>query len=113
MPKHLRIVVSTFRSTREAGRVARAIVADGLAACANIVPVRSVYLWKGSLEDGREAMVFFKVGSRSVRRLKAELGRRHPYEVPEILELAVESVNPEYLRWAEASRPRRKVTPRE
>jgi periplasmic divalent cation tolerance protein len=113
MPGSLRIVITTFPNARDAARVATHLVTQGLAACANIVPVRSVYVWKGHLENGREAMVFFKVSSSRVRRLKAEIGRRHPYEVPEILELGVESANPEYLRWAEAPRRRGMVTPRE
>ncbi|HZH07606.1 MAG TPA: divalent cation tolerance protein CutA, partial [Lautropia sp.] len=51
-------VYATFADAEEAERIARTLVEERLAACANILgPCRSIYRWEGAIEDTSEVAV--------------------------------------------------------
>jgi periplasmic divalent cation tolerance protein len=100
------VVFSTCGSEEEASKVGRALVEARLAACVNILPrIRSIYRWKGEVQDDTEWLLVIK-SSRSVfDRLAAELRKVHSYEVPEVLALQVVDGSPEYLDWLDRELP--------
>ena len=54
----IRIVLSTFADGSSAAEVVRSLVSEKLAACGTILPgARSIYSWKGVLEDNAEEFV--------------------------------------------------------
>lgn len=93
------IVISTFANEQEAHGVSKKLVKLGLAACANLCPVRSIYTWRGKVEDQGECLVFFKTTRGSVKALKKEIEKIHPYDVPEIVELSMTDVSKPYMEW--------------
>jgi len=58
-------------------------VAARLAACVQILPVRSVYRWKGRMEKSGEQLLFVKTRAALTEKTIAWIRERHPYEVPE------------------------------
>ena len=96
------IILSTFPSEELAARVAHLVVGAKLCACVNFTKIRSIYSWHGKIEDQHEFIVLFKTTSKSVKKLKAEIVRLHPYEVPEIVELKMSDVSKPYLSWLAA-----------
>jgi periplasmic divalent cation tolerance protein len=88
--------------------LARALVEEGLVACANLLPrVRSIYRWGGAVEDEAEVLLLLKTTEARLPALQARVLELHPYEVPEVLALEVAGVNARYLAWlGEATRPR-------
>ena len=83
-----------------AATMGRALVEEKLAACVNILPaVRSIYRWQDKLHDENEVLVLIKTRSEVVERLKARILELHPYAVPEVLALPVESGYSGYLEW--------------
>ena len=54
------------------------------------------------IEDQHEFIALFKATSKSAKKLKAEIARLHPYEVPEIVELKMSNVSKPYLSWLDA-----------
>lgn len=100
MAEEVLLVLSTFPDAEVAGRIAEQLVAQKLAACANILPaVRSIYRWQGKVEDATETMVFFKTTRNRFGDFQQKLRELHPYEVPEIVALPVAEGVPDYLRW--------------
>lgn len=97
------IVISTFSGETEAADIGRRMVAKGLCACVNFVKARSIYAWKGKVEDQEECIALFKTTRGSAKMLKQELARAHPYEVPEIVEIKMSDVSKPYLSWLVAS----------
>jgi len=98
------VVLVTAPSAEVAAAVARALVEEGLAACGSVVPgVRSIYRWKGAVQDDAEALLVLKTERRLLPALRERLPALHPYEVPELLALAVEDGLPAYLEWIAAS----------
>lgn len=101
MAKKILLALSTFPDAEVARRISTELVADKLAACANILPpVESIYRWKGKLENGTETLVFFKLSEDCQTRFQEKLRSLHPYEVPEIIFVALAGGLREYLQWA-------------
>lgn len=109
----LRVVLVTA-PPRRARALARSLVERGVAACVNLVPgVRSVYRWKGRVEEARETLLVAKTAADRVADLLAAVEDLHPYEVPEGIALPVEGGLAPYLEWVRAeTRPPRGVTRR-
>jgi periplasmic divalent cation tolerance protein len=94
------VVLSTCGSAEEAASIARALVERRLAACVNIVPgVRSVYRWKGAVEEAEEWLLIVKSSQALFERLEEELRKMHSYETPEIVALPVAAGSASYLEW--------------
>jgi periplasmic divalent cation tolerance protein len=94
------VILITAASDDEAARIARALVDERLAACANILPgVRSLFFWEGKTQDEREVLMVVKTMhtllDSIVRRVKA----LHSYTVPEIIALPVLGGSQDYLKW--------------
>ena len=98
----------TAGSAEEADRLARTVVAERLAACANIIPgMRSVYWWEGAIGEAAETVVLFKTRADRFEALAARVKALHSYECPCVVALPVTAGLPAYLGWIEAeSTPR-------
>ena len=93
-------VYSTFASEEEAARIARTLVEEGLAACANIIgPCRSIYAWQGEMEDAREVAALFKTTADAAEALIARLAALHSYDVPAAIAWPIVSAHPPYADW--------------
>lgn len=103
MSGHL-VVLSTVGKAEDAERIGRALVERGLAACVNVLPaVTSIYRWKGKVEKDEERLLVIKTRADRFAALRDALVALHPYEVPEVLALAVADGHAPYLQWLDAS----------
>jgi periplasmic divalent cation tolerance protein len=94
------LVYTTYPSLVEAETAGRAAVEQRLAACVNILPgMVSHYWWQGKVERGQEVVMILKTRASLADRLRKALKAGHPYAVPAIMVLPVESVEDTYLRW--------------
>ena len=91
------IIISTFQSRKSASKIAKEMVSRKLCACVNIIKINSFYYWKEKLQYDNEYLCFFKTVSSD--KLKKELKKIHPYEVPEIIEVKIDTIDNEYLGW--------------
>ncbi len=96
---NLRIFLVTFPADRDALKWAKSLVERKLAACVNLLEVKSLYWWKGKIEEAGENLLLIKTSSGKSEELRRVIESEHPYSVPEIVELEVEKVNQPYLRW--------------
>ena len=93
------IIVSTFPDKTSITKIANQLVKKKLAACVNIMKISSVYSWKGKIENQPEYLALFKTTKKNQLVLKKELRKLHPYDIPEIAEINVDSINQAYLKW--------------
>jgi periplasmic divalent cation tolerance protein len=100
MAEKILLALSTFPDAETARKISNRLVAEKLAACANILPsVESIYRWKEKIESGNETLVFFKLSEDGQSAFQEKLRSLHPYEVPEIIFVPVSDGLPEYLGW--------------
>ena len=100
MSENVFLALSTFPDAETARRIAKQLVEEKLAACANIFPaIESIYRWKGKVESGQEMIAFFKTSQDRHVAFMEKLRALHPYELPEIIFVPIAAGLPEYLRW--------------
>jgi periplasmic divalent cation tolerance protein len=102
-----RVVLMTAPDRATAEALAQRVVEERLAACASVVPgVTSIFRWEGRVQRSEEVLLVVKTEADRVPELIARANELHPYDVPEVLALSVESGLPAYLDWVRAeSRP--------
>ena len=93
-------LVSTTLPSRAAARtLARTVIRERLAACAQVHgPIASIYRWKGKVESAREWRCDLKTTPRRWPALRRRISALHPYEVPEIVMVSARASSA-YARW--------------
>jgi periplasmic divalent cation tolerance protein len=93
-------VVTTLGSRVDAQGLAHALVAQQLAACVQVIgPVTSTYRWHGKIETSEEWMCIAKTSEELYPDVEQAIRASHPYELPEIMALAVSAGSRDYLEW--------------
>jgi periplasmic divalent cation tolerance protein len=94
------LVYTTYPSLVEAEQAGRYLVAQGLAACVNILPgMRSIYRWQGRIENADEVVMIVKTRAARQEQVAAEVKRMHSYDIPAVLFLAAEGGDADYVNW--------------
>lgn len=93
------LCLTTVGSGEDAARIARHLVETKAAACVSIVAhVRSVYSWKGEMQDEKDWLLLIKT-ARPAEELRDALRAVHPYEEPEFLAFPASFADEAYARW--------------
>jgi periplasmic divalent cation tolerance protein len=93
-------VYVTTGDAEEARLIARQVVGEQLAACANILPgVTSIFHWEGRVQEAAEAMLILKTTEAKLEQLIARVKALHSYELPCIEALPVVEGNRDFLEW--------------
>lgn len=97
------LVLTNLPDRAAAERLAEALIAGQLAACVNILaPCRSVYRWKGALQQDEEHPMLIKTTEERYAELEQAIRTGHPYELPEIVAVPIERGLAAYLEWLAA-----------
>jgi periplasmic divalent cation tolerance protein len=93
-------VYVTAGSEEEAVRLARVVLDEKLAACANLLGgIRSLYRWQGELCDEQEVAMVLKTTSFRVKELMDRLSELHSYQTPCILAFSAHRVEELFSSW--------------
>ena len=93
------IIVSTYPDKKSITKISKELVNKKIVACVNITKISSIYSWKGEIEETNEYLAFFKTSDKNKKILKEKIKSTHPYEVPEIAQISINSINQSYLNW--------------
>jgi periplasmic divalent cation tolerance protein len=93
------IIVSTYPDKKSIIKISNELVKTKIVACVNITKISSIYAWKGKIENTSEYLALFKTTNKNKKILKEKIKSTHPYDVPEIAEIDVNSINKPYLDW--------------
>jgi periplasmic divalent cation tolerance protein len=94
------LVYTTWPSIVEAELAGRSIVEKRLAASVNILAgMISHYWWQGRIERAEEAVMLIKTRAALAEDVRGEVKARHPYDMPAVMVLPLESVDADYFRW--------------
>ena len=70
-----------------------------LAACVNLLPIDSIYLWQGKIEQDSEYQLIIKTDLNKFEQLAEKIKTLHSYEVPEIIAIPIVAGSKTYLDW--------------
>ncbi len=96
------VVITGTQTQEEAKFLARTVLDARLGACVQIVPIQSLYRWKGELEEAIEYRLEIKSMSRCYLRLERLILQHHPYETPEIIAIPLVNISADYEAWLDA-----------
>lgn len=97
------VVLVTVPDAETGARIGRALVAERLAACVNLVPgLRSFYRWEGEIQEDEEVLLLVKTRADRLPELSRRVQALHPYDLPEVLALPAMGGSAAYLDWIEA-----------
>ena len=94
------LIYITCKDKKEAAKIASYLLKKRLIACANIVPITSIYNWKKKLVNSKETLLLAKTKDSHYKTIVKEVQKMHSYKVPCILKLSAKA-NPLYQRWVD------------
>jgi periplasmic divalent cation tolerance protein len=94
------LVLCSCPDDATAASLARQLVEARLAACVSRVPLTaSTYRWQGEVVEAAEVLLLAKTTADRQAALIQRLAQLHPYQVPEIVAIALDAGLPAYLEW--------------
>lgn len=88
----------TTSGENEARRLGEAAIEARLAACANVLPVQSLYRWNGAMQHDEENVLLLKTLPSHMDQLSDFIRSLHSYTLPCIMHWETE-VNDDYGQW--------------
>ena len=94
------MIYITVGSRDEALAIARTVVEERLAACANVLSgATSVYWWEGAVQEDGEVPMILKTREDLVEPLVERVRELHSYDCPCVVALSIAAGNPDFLSW--------------
>jgi len=94
------VVLVTTATANEAAHIARTLVEERLAGCANVIgPIRSLFRWEGKIDDATEHLLLVKARAADFALVERRVRALHSYEVPEVIALPIGAGSAPYLAW--------------
>jgi periplasmic divalent cation tolerance protein len=93
------VVLTTTDSEQSAQAIIDVVLGRKLAACVQVLPMNSHYLWEGTIKNEKELLLLLKAKASDFGELEAAIRSVHHYHTPEVISFAVESGYKGYLDW--------------
>ena len=96
------VLMTTAANKDDAQTIAKALLAEKLAACVQLLPIESYYMWNDAVRNDAEILLLIKTKTAlfddAMRAVKAV----HPYETPEIVATEFTGGFAGYFAWIDA-----------
>ena len=96
-------VLTTTSAAAEAEAIAEALLAEQLAACVQILEIRSRYVWEGAVRHEPEQLLLIKTREALFEMVRSKIRTMHSYDTPEIVALPIVAGDIDYLQWIGAA----------
>jgi periplasmic divalent cation tolerance protein len=93
------VVLTTTSSKENVKAIVDSVLGRKLAACIQVIPMESHYVWEGKINNDSEFLLLLKSKAADFSDLQSAIEAVHAYEVPEIISLDVEKGSSKYLEW--------------
>ena len=98
----LLLLITTSPNQLLAERIAKELIERKLAACVSIKEIKSIYKWRGNIEENKEFEITIKSLPENLHKITLFLKRKINYEVPELIYKIFDSENM-YFKWMKES----------
>jgi periplasmic divalent cation tolerance protein len=96
------VLLTTTPTRDEAVKIAKLLTDEKLAACVQLLPIESFYLWQGKTQNEAEVLLLVKTRAALFETVIARIKAVHSYSVPEIVALPFAAGFAGYLGWIDA-----------
>ncbi len=94
------LLLTTTDSLESAQTLAHELVTQQLIACCSIIPgIISVYKWQEEIHQEQEYQLVLKTTLALQHQVEQCILQLHPYEVPEIIQVSINSLHEPYAHW--------------
>jgi periplasmic divalent cation tolerance protein len=93
------VLLTTTPGREEAARIAQLLIDEKLAACVQLLPIESFYVWQGKIQNDAEILLLVKTRSALFEKAIVRIKQVHSYSVPEIVAMPFAAGFPGYLDW--------------
>ncbi len=99
-------IYSPCADIAEAEKLGERLLAEKLAACINIIPIKSLYNWEGKMERGDEAVLLAKTTKARSKKAMERIVALHSYQLPSVTAFCESAAHPRWRNWvAEQVKP--------
>ena len=92
------LIYVTCKDKKEAEKISMGLLKKRLIACANIIPIKSMYWWNKKIVNERENIIIAKTNKKNFKKAAIEIKKLHSYKIPCILKINA-IANKEYEIW--------------
>jgi len=93
------MLLTTVPSRDDAVRIANLLIDEKLAACVQLLPIESFYVWEGKTQNENELLLLIKTRTALFETAIARIKTAHPYSVPQIVGAEFLAGFEPYLTW--------------
>ncbi len=93
------IIITTCPTNKEAGDMASRLVKEKLAACVQLSPITSYYIWNNKPHSDSEIRLIIKTRQGLYSLVEEFIKQNHSYDLPQIVQVPVKDGSKEYLEW--------------
>jgi periplasmic divalent cation tolerance protein len=93
------IVTTTVDTQEGADAIIARVLDEKLAACVQVFPIHSHYVWQGERRSEPEILLQMKIKSADWDALCEAIIAAHPYDTPQIVRIPIEAGHAPYLKW--------------
>lgn len=98
-PSDYGVMLTTAPSREEAAKIAKLLIDEKLAACVQLLPIESFYVWDGKTQNEPETLLLIKTRTALFEQAIARIKDVHSYTVPEIVATPFSAGFAGYLNW--------------
>ena len=98
----LLLLITTAPNQLLAEQIAQELLQRRVAACVSIKEIKSIYKWRGNIEENKEFEITIKSLPENLNKLTYILKKKITYEVPELIYKIFDSEN-SYFQWVKES----------
>ncbi|WP_375749856.1 divalent-cation tolerance protein CutA [Vibrio sp. HN007] len=97
------MVLTTVNCDSTKNTIIESLLKNKLAACIQVLPIHSHYIWDGKVQEDNEQLLIIKTQKGLFNELESVIQSLHDYDVPQIVQVPITNgLNP-YLCWIEES----------
>jgi periplasmic divalent cation tolerance protein len=98
-PSDYGVLLTTTSGREEAAKIAKLLIDEKLAACVQLLPIESFYVWQGKTQNEAEMLLLVKTRTALFEKTIARIKQAHSYSVPEIVAMPFTAGFAGYLDW--------------
>lgn len=92
------VILTTTADKKSAKKLSAILLRKNLAACVQMVRIKSRFVWRGRVTREREYLLIIKTLCKNHKKIKRVFNSHHPYKLPEFVHFKA-NASKAYKKW--------------